>query len=89
MLTQINATMSEPEKIITELETGFPALSGVAFSNARNETLASGQSVLLSENGVIYEVFPDGSRIERKRIEPPTFIPTGTKVVIDVVPRNS
>jgi hypothetical protein len=74
--------MSEPEEIITELETGFPALSGIAFTTARNETLASGQSVLFSENGVIYEVFPDGSRIERKRIEPPTFVPTGTKVAI-------
>lgn len=74
--------MSEAEKIITELETGFPALSGVAFAMARNETLASGQSVLHSENGVVYEVFPDGSRIERKRIEPPTPIPSGTKVVI-------
>jgi hypothetical protein len=82
MMTRSETTMSDPEKIITELEKGFPALSGVAFTKARNETLASGQSVLLSENGVIYEVFPDGSRIERKRIEPPTFIPTGTKAVI-------
>jgi len=74
--------MSEAEKIITELETAFPALAGAAFAQARAETLASGQSVLQSENGVIYEVFPDGSRVERKRIEPPTPIPAGTKVVI-------
>ena len=74
--------MSEPEQIITELEMTFPALSGIAFTTARNETLASGQSVLQSANGVIYEVFPDGRRVERKRIEPPTPIATGTKVVI-------
>ena len=74
--------MSEPEKIITELEMTFPALSSTAFTTARKETLASGQSVLQSENGVIYEVFPDGRRVERKRIEPPTHIPTGTKIVI-------
>jgi hypothetical protein len=74
--------MSESEKIITELETRFPASSGAAFATARNETLASGQSVLQSENGVIYEVFPDGSRIERKRIEPPTSIPAGTRISI-------
>ncbi|HEY3898561.1 MAG TPA: hypothetical protein VGM54_08115 [Chthoniobacter sp.] len=74
--------MSEPEKLITELESKFPALSGVAFTTARNETLAAGESVLQSENGVIYEVFPDGTRIERKRIEPPVPIATGTKVVI-------
>ena len=40
------------------------------------------QSVLQSENGVIYEVFPDGTRLERKRIEPPTPVPAGTKIVI-------
>ncbi len=74
--------MSEPEKIIDELETKFPAMSGVAFATARKKALASGQSVLQSENGVIYEIFPDGTREERKRIEPPTPIPTGTKVAI-------
>lgn len=82
MIEEIGTTMSEPEKIINELETEFPALSGIAFTAARNETLASGQSVLQSENGVIYEVFPDGTRLERKRIEPPTPIPAGTKVAI-------
>jgi hypothetical protein len=46
MMRKIETTMSEPERIITELETEFPALSGVASMNARNETPASGQSVL-------------------------------------------
>jgi len=82
MLQGILATMSEPEKIITELETQFPALSGIAFTKAREESLAAGQSVLSSENGVIYEVFPDGRRLERKRIESPTPIPVGTKMAI-------
>ena len=74
--------MSEPEKIIHDLETKFPALSGQAFHDARAQTLASGQSVWESEDGVIYEVFPDGRRVERKRIEPPFPIPAGTKAVI-------
>lgn len=74
--------MDEPEKIITDLENGFPALSGVAFAAARKAALAAGLSVLQSENGVIYEVFPDESRIERKRIEPPVPIAVGTKVAI-------
>lgn len=74
--------MSEPEKIITELETAFPGLSGLAFTKARKETLASGQSVLQSENGVIYEVFPDGRRVVRKRIAAPTRVSVGTKVII-------
>jgi hypothetical protein len=74
--------MNESEREIIELESAFPALSASAFTNARNETLASGQSVLHSEDGVIYEVFPDGTRREVKRIEPPTPIVPGTKVVI-------
>ncbi|MEI9894105.1 MAG: hypothetical protein WDN28_09515 [Chthoniobacter sp.] len=74
--------MSESEKTIAELETAFPALSGIAFTKAREEALAAGRSVLSSEEGVIYEVFPDGTRIERKTIEPPTHIPLGTRVVI-------
>lgn len=74
--------MSETEKIITELEESFPQLSGIAFQRARDEALAAGQSVLTSEDGVIYEVYPDGRRIERKRIEPPMRIAVGTKVVI-------
>ena len=82
MVGYIRTTMSEPEEIIDELETKFPAMSGIAFATARNATLASGQSVLQCENGVIYEVFPDGTRQERKRIELPTPIATGTKVAI-------
>lgn len=74
--------MSEPEKIIYDLETKFPALSGAAFTNARNETLASGLSVLQSESGVIYEVFPDGTRKVVKKIEPPTQVRVGTKLSI-------
>jgi hypothetical protein len=74
--------MNEPEKTIAELEQSFPAMSGVAFAAARKEALAAGQSVLHSEAGVIYEVFPVGRRIERKRIEPPTPVQIGTKVVI-------
>lgn len=74
--------MSEREQIIIELESGFPALSGFAFMAARKATLDSGESVLQSYQGVIYEVFPDGTRIERKRIEPPVTIANGTKVVI-------
>lgn len=74
--------MSEPEKTIQHLETMFPPLSGITFSNARKETLASGHSVLLSEDGVIYEVFPDGRRVKRKKIEEPTPIEAGTKIAI-------
>jgi hypothetical protein len=70
--------MSDQENAILKLEDQFPALSGVAFTAARAQTLASGQSVLQSDQGFIYEVFPDGTRKLVKKIEPPTPIVPGT-----------
>ncbi len=67
---------------IQTLENQFPAVSGSAFAAAREQTLASGQSVLQSEPGVIYEGFPDGTRRSVKRIEPPTPVVTGSKFTI-------
>jgi hypothetical protein len=72
--------MSEDEKSLQFLESQFAAVSGSAFTDARLQTLASGQSVLQTKNGVIYEVFPDGTRIERKRIEAPKVFPSGTRI---------
>jgi hypothetical protein len=67
---------------IQQLESRFPAVSGSAFAAARDAVLASGQSVLQSENGVIYEVFPDGRRVPVKKIEPPTLDVCGRKITI-------
>ena len=74
------AIVSDEEKTLRFLESQFPAVSGSAFADARLQTLAAGQSVLQTENGVIYEVFPDGTRIERKRIEAPKVFPKGTRI---------
>lgn len=68
--------MSDQE--IQNLEIQFPAVSGVAFAAARERVLASGQSVLQSQNGLICEVFPDGRRVPVKEIEPPTRIAAGS-----------
>ncbi len=68
--------MSDQE--IQQLESQFPAVSGSAFAAAREQVLQSGQSVLQSENGVIYEVFPGGRRVEVKKIEPPIQFITGS-----------
>jgi len=67
--------MSDQE--IQQLESQFPAVSGSAFAAAREQVLASGQSVLQSQNGVIYEVFPDGHKVAVKNIEPPTQFVSG------------
>ena len=74
--------MSEQEKQIRELEESFPSLSGAAFAAAYKQTLASGQSVLISEEGVIYEIFPDGSRKRIKEIPPPTPVTAGDTVIV-------
>jgi hypothetical protein len=62
---------------LQKLEEQFPAVSGSAFAAAREQVLASGQSVLQSQDGVIYEVFPDGRRVPVKKIEPPTQYESG------------
>ena len=66
---------------IEEMEAEFPTLSGIAFSTARREALAAGHSVMGAKDGVLYEEFPDGRRVEIKKIEPPFSIPVGTKLV--------
>jgi hypothetical protein len=74
--------MSEEEKNIEILENRFPAKSGAAFADARQRVLASGQSVLQSEQGNIYEIFPDGRRVLVKTIEPPTTVVSGSRITI-------
>ncbi len=67
-----------PDQDIQQLENQFPAVSGSAFAAARKHVLASGQSVLQSQDGVIYEVFPNGRRVAVKKIEPPTPVVSGS-----------
>jgi hypothetical protein len=71
--------MADQENDILQLESEFPALSGQAFAKARARVLASGQSVLQSSGGVIYEVFPDGRKVAVKEIEPPTLVKPGSR----------
>jgi hypothetical protein len=74
--------MTADEKRFEELEEGFPSLSGSAFSKAFRQTLDSGLSVLVSDDGFIYEVFPNGTRRQIKRIDPPTAVEKGKKITI-------
>jgi hypothetical protein len=74
--------MPNEDNNIEILESQFPAMSSVAFAAAREKVLASGQSVLQSEDGCIYEVFPDGRRVLVKEIEPPTFVELGRRITI-------
>jgi hypothetical protein len=74
--------MPDQESEIQRLECQFPPVSGSAFAAAREKVLASGQSVLQSEGGFIYRVFPDGRKELVKQIEAPTPVTPGTKLIL-------
>lgn len=70
------------EKEIAHLEQHIPELAQAAVIQAYWQALAAGSSVLESDNGVIYEVFPDGTRKAVKTIEPPTPVTIGEKWIL-------
>ena len=70
------------EAEMQQLENRFPLVSGSASAAARERVLASGQSVLQSEGGSIYEVFPDGHKVFIKAIEPPIRVTSGRKLML-------
>ena len=51
----------DKEKMIDYLEKHIPEMAQAAVKQAYWQALASGSSVLVGENGVINEVFPDGT----------------------------
>ncbi len=74
--------MEMNEKSIEFLEKHIPELAEAATKQAFWQTLASGNSVLISDNGNIKEVFPDGtSRIVDKN-EPPIKMKKGLIIKI-------
>lgn len=62
--------MKDNEKVIDYLEQQIPELAAAATKSAYWQALASGSSVLISENGEIIEVFPDGTRKFVQKTEP-------------------
>jgi hypothetical protein len=64
------------------LEEHIPELAEVAFKQAYWAALASGNSVLISENGDLVEVFPDGKRQFIKRLPPSIPVTPGQKLEI-------
>ena len=72
--------MADFEGVIEKLEREFPSESGAVFAAARERVLASGQTVLQSENGVLYELFPDGTKRLVKNLDPPLAVTPGTKI---------
>jgi len=70
------------EDALNRLEASVPALSGQAFDAARRQALASGLSVVETENGVLFEVFPDGRKVRIKAVPLPQTIISGHRFVI-------
>ena len=74
--------MTDPEQTLDYLEQQIPSLSGAAVDVAYFQALASGQRVLVSGEGGLYEAFPDGTQKLVKPLEKPLSVPVGTKVKI-------
>lgn len=74
--------MIAQEQTLRYLEEHIPELAESAVTQAYWQALAAGNSVLESDNGVIYEVFPDGSRKAIKTIEPPIRGVQGQKRIL-------
>lgn len=69
--------MPTSEKSMQFLEEHIPELAQSAVTQAYWQALASGSSVLQSENGAIFEVFPDGTRKLIKTTTPPSAVVIG------------
>jgi hypothetical protein len=75
------------EREIQYLEEHIPELAESAVNQAYWQSLAAGNSVRESENGIIYKRFPDGSSQIVKEIsqklgfanEPPTTVAIGAR----------
>jgi hypothetical protein len=68
------------EKELDYLEEHIPELAEAAFKQAYWAALASGSTVLMSENGNLVKVFPDGKREIIKPLPPSTPVTPGKKL---------
>ncbi len=74
--------MALNDKMLDYLEAHFPELMATATKQAYWQTLASGQSVLIAEDGKLIEVFPDGTKKIIKEIGQPSSATIGEKIML-------
>ena len=74
--------MTKEEQQLEEQDQSIPSLSGQAFASAYTRAIQSGHSVLVSDEGIIYRISPDGKRTLVKRIEAPTAVKKGSRITI-------
>jgi hypothetical protein len=72
--------MSLSEEAMSFLEEHIPELADVAFKQAYWAALASGSSVLISKNGDLVEVFPDGKHKFIKHLSPAISVTLGQRL---------
>ncbi len=72
--------MALSEEAMSFLEEHIPELAEVAFKQAYWAALAFGSSVLISENGDLVEVFPDGKRKFIKHLSPAIRVTPGQRI---------
>ena len=72
--------MALSEEAISFLEEHIPELAELAFKQAYWAALASGNSVLVSKNGDLVEVFPDGKHKFIKHLSPAIQVTRGQKL---------
>jgi hypothetical protein len=72
--------MSMTEESMRFLEEHIPDLADAAVKQAYWQALATGSSVLVSEDGVLIEIFPDGTRKVLKQLEPQTAVTLGQRM---------
>ncbi len=74
--------MELDDDAIDYLEEHIPELAEIAFKQAYWAALASGSSVLMSEDGNLVEIFPNGKRKFIKRLPSSTPVTPGQKLEI-------
>jgi hypothetical protein len=72
--------MNMTEESMRFLEEHIPDLADAALKQAYWQALATGSSVLVSEEGELVEIFPDGTRKVLKQLEPQTDVILGQRL---------
>ena len=74
--------MTLSEEAMCYLEDHIPELAAVAFKQAYWAALTSGSSVLISKNGDLVEIFPNGKHKFIKHLPPSTPVIPGQRLEI-------
>jgi hypothetical protein len=68
------------ENAMQHIEEHIPELADSAIKQAYWSALSSGSNVLECSGGVMYEVSPDGTKREIKKVKPPVAVAIGQRL---------